>query len=256
MVRCMLVNIGELHLEAALTIEVNMNGNNEINWYQKVTEECRGYQIPNETIDNCLDVGCNVGGFVNAWKHRINKFYCVDASWYNIEQASQNLSDLGKERVFLMNYAVHNRSGDKLKLRPFVSKGKLSNSGSFGTTEFVYKDRPSVEGWIDVGIAEEVETISFQDLLSDSLAFFEEEEIDLMKIDIEGAEYDFLIGQDLTKIRYITMEFHNFLSKMDSDTEGINRGDALHQHILKTHSMVYSSGDGVHSHYNRFYRKN
>lgn len=229
--------------------------NNEKNWYSVVTSECLGYPIPAETIKNCLDVGCNVGGFVNAWKSRIQKFYCIDASEYNIEQAVNNHKDMVDvdERIFFIHSAVHSKSGETLFLRPYQYGENCSNSGSFGTTNFVYKSNG--HGWVDGDLKEEVSTISLEDVLEDALLFFGEEEIDLMKIDIEGAEYDFLFNKDLSKIKWISGEIHNFLSKMPSDENGIDRNTALHNHILKTHTLEYSGGDGVDTHFVRLYKR-
>jgi FkbM family methyltransferase len=228
--------------------------NNENNWYFMVTQECMGYPLPPEPIRNCLDIGCNVGGFVNAWNHRIEKFYCVDASGYNIDEASRNMKSLlDSKRAFLLHMAVHSKSDDILYLRPYMSANGAVNSGSFGTTGFVYED--GINGWRETDIKEEVTTISFEELFEDATSFFETEEIDLLKIDVEGAEYDFLIDKDLSKINYIVGEIHNFLDKMESNQEGINRVQALHSHISKTHTLEYIRGDGMDSHYNVLYKR-
>jgi hypothetical protein len=80
-------------------------------------------------------------------------------------------------------------------------------------------------------------------------------EIDLLKVDIEGAEYDFLMNKDLSSFKYIVMELHNFLSKMESEVDGKNRSEALHNHISKTHIIKISKGDGIHTHFNRLYMR-
>lgn len=227
--------------------------NNEENWYSIVTAECNSYPLPNDTINNCIDVGCNVGGFVNAWKNKINKFYCIDASQYNIEQAVNNHQDIPDERIFFVQSAVHSKSGDTLWLRPYKHGENHANSGSFGTTDFVYESNG--HGWVDTELKEEVTTISLEDLIEDALDFFGENEVDLMKIDIEGAEYDFLFGKDLSNIKWIVGEIHNFLGKMPSSQNGVDRSTALHDHILKTHTLEYSSGDGLNSHFVRLYKR-
>lgn len=230
--------------------------NNEDNWYSFVTEECSQYPVPKEPIKNCLDVGCNVGGFVNAWKDTIDKFYCVDASGHNVDEASRNMKSLlDCNRAFLLHNAVHSNSNDTVYLRPFItSNGVVNNSGSFGTTGFVYNDG-NCDGWKDTDIKEEVTTISFEELFEDATTFFETEEIDLLKIDVEGAEYDFLMNKDLSKIKYIVGEIHNFLHKIESDQQGVDRAIALHSHILKTHTLEYLFGDGINIHYVVLYKR-
>ena len=230
------------------------NKNNEKNWYSIVTNECLGYPIPVD-VKICLDVGCNVGGFVNAWKDHIEKFYCVDAGSSNVSEIKHNTKDF-ENKITIIHKAVHSNSNEKLSLRPYlVDNQKPINSGSYGTTEFVYDNNN--HGWRTDTSAdfEVVDTISLEDLLTDAKKQMNVSEIDLMKVDIEGAEYDFLMNKDLSSVKYIVMEFHNFLSKMESEIDGKNRSEALHDHISKTHIMKISYGDGIHTHFNRLYER-
>ena len=70
--------------------------------------------------------------------------------------------------------------------------------------------------------------------------------IGLLKIDIEGAEVDALLNKDLSKIKYITGEFHNFLGK-EIQTK-------LFNWIENTHIQLYSQGDGISSHYQKLWK--
>ena len=90
---------------------------------------------------------------------------------------------------------------------------------------------------------EEVKTISLETLLAPY------ESIGLLKVDVEGAEFDFLYGKDLSKIKWITGEFHNWLFQYD------DRGVELLEWIGTTHEEVYSMGDGVNTHYTKLWKK-
>jgi hypothetical protein len=68
----------------------------------------------------------------------------------------------------------------------------------------------------------------------------------LLKIDCEGAEYDFLIDADLSKIKYIVMELHNFLG-------GVKQKQLM-THIENTHTEIYSEGNGVDSHFVKLWK--
>jgi len=70
--------------------------------------------------------------------------------------------------------------------------------------------------------------------------------IGLLKIDIEGAELDALYQKDLTNIKYITGEFHNFLGR-ENQTK-------LFNWIGNTHMELYSVGDGISSHYQKMWK--
>jgi FkbM family methyltransferase len=227
---------------------------NEPNWYDMVTQECSDYPIPSDIdIKTCLDVGCNVGGFVNAWKDKIEEFYCVDASESNIKQIKENTKDF-QNKITIIRKAVYKKSNETLTLRPYIGTDVVCNSGSFGTTNFVYDNNG--HGWRDdSGLTESVDTINIEDLTSNALEKMNAEEIDLLKVDVEGAEYDFMMDKDLSPFKYIVMELHNFLSKMPSSIKEVNQSDALHQHILKTHKMVHTLGGGPVSHYVRLYKR-
>lgn len=95
----------------------------------------------------------------------------------------------GLNNIKLLNYAVTDKSGDKLKLF-----GNDTNSSLYYTHHS--KD----------GITEGIETISLADLMKDR------PETDMvLKMDIEGAEYDIIMNTDknlLRKFQTIYLEIH------------------------------------------------
>lgn len=207
------------------------------NWFYTVTNECLTYPImltrleQNELI---VDIGANVGGFVNAWKYLTNNWLLVEPSVYNCEQIEKNLDGV---QFTLVNKAVHSYSNQTLKLQKFWIGNNDTLSGNFGTTG-VIKD--GGEGWY--GDYEEVQTVSYEVLIGTK-------EVGLLKIDCEGAEYEFLYGKDLSNIKYITGEFHNFLFKDD-------KGKDLLTWIETTHDEIYSHGGPIDdSHYVKLYKR-
>ncbi len=206
------------------------------NWLDTIINECRTYPIQQIQInkdDLVLDIGANVGGFWKAWSHISNNWHMVEPSVYNCEQIRVN----GYEGICSHN-AVSSKSGDVVKLMKFWGDGDNDTvSGNFGTTEFVNKINN--HGWR--GDYEECITISLEDLIG-------EKEVGLLKIDCEGAEFDFLYEKDLSKIKYIVGEFHNFLFQYD------DRGLQLLDWINKTHTELYSIGDGDDSHYVKLWK--
>lgn len=205
------------------------------NWFDIVTNECKGYPIHLVNIDSdelVLDIGGNVGGFWNAWKHRFDNWHLVEPSVYNCEQIVTN----GYNGSYSRN-AVSDVSGKKVKLQKYWGDGDNDTlSGNFGITGFVSDNG---HGW--KGEYEEVITLSLEDVVKDR-------EVGLLKIDCEGAEYDFLYGKDLSNIKYITGEFHNFLFRTDN-------GKDLLTWIETTHDEIYSDGNGVDSHFVKLYKR-
>lgn len=204
------------------------------NWFRTVTDECRQYPIHLVDIKDdelVVDIGANVGGFYEAWKHRFQKWIAVEASKWNCEMYKQNTG-----RDVEINKAVWNKSGELLKLQSYIVDDKDTESGSFGVTGFV--SEKNGHGW--QGDWEEVQTISFDEI-------FGKDEVGLLKIDCEGAEYEFLMGKDLSKIKWITGEFHNFLGGV--------KHKKLFTHIANTHEEVFSDGNGVDSHYVKLWKR-
>ena len=217
-----------------MKVEKLMANNQPSDWLNTVTNECAGYPMDLVDIERdelVLDIGANVGGFWNAWKFRFDNWHLVEPSKYNCEQIRAN----GYTGSYSRN-AVGAKSGEKLKLMKYWGDGDNDTlSGNFGTTAFV--NDSNGHGW--KGEYEEVITLCFEDVSKNR-------EIGLLKIACEGAEYDFLIDADLSKIKYIVIELHNFLG-------GVKQKQLM-THIENTHKEIYSEGDGVDSHFVKLWK--
>lgn len=217
-----------------MIVEKLVSKNQPAHWYDTVTNECRGYPVDLVVLGEdelVVDIGANVGGFWNAWHHRFRNWMSVEASLWNTELYKQNTGlDITHHK------AVWSESGKILKLQSYKVDGNDTESGSFGVTEWVYKDNG--HGW--QGDWEEVETIDYETLLGGK-------EVGLLKIDCEGAEYEFLKNADLSNCKWIVGEFHNFLG-------GVKQME-LFTHIKGTHVEVWSEGDGNESHYVKLYKR-
>jgi FkbM family methyltransferase len=217
-----------------MKVDKLMASNQPNNWLEMVTRECLNY--PMELVDIeadelVLDIGANVGGFWNAWNWRFKNWHLIEPSKYNCEQLRIN----GYDGSYSRN-AVGSKSGEKLKLMKYMAGNDDTLSGNFGTTEFV--NDTNGHGW--QGEWEEVTTLSFKDVTKGK-------EIGLLKVDCEGAEYDFLINADLSGVKWIVMELHNFLG-------GVKQMDLI-THIGYTHEEVYTEGNGVDSHYIKLWKR-
>ena len=228
-----------------MKVDKLMASNQNEDWFEKITAECKSeypmYMMDELTADDLvIDAGCNVGGFREAFKDRFNNFIAIDASSYNVEEYQKHFPNSNP-----INKALYSADGRTVKLRKFMLGDNDTNSGNFGIsgTEF------AGNGWIGDEF-EEVETLSLETILTGV------DEVGLLKIDIEGAEYDFLYGKDLSKIKYITGEFHNFLFDFDYTWPGSDRkGDELLHWIKRTHEEVYTAGNGMDSHYVKVFKR-
>lgn len=241
-----------------------MINSNPTNWLDSMIKECNEYPVDialkhldgNDLV--CIDAGANVGGFaLSKWNGSFSKIYSFEASSYNVEEYLKNVSD-DKCKVF--HHALSKNDNQKLKLMPYVGDDKkITESGNFSTTKFKYKhNNHGMDETVDY---EEVDTISLETILE-----IIGKEIDLMKIDIEGGEYDFLYEKDLTNIKFITGEFHNFLfhSKLvdnvnqcnfpnDCDCDG-GRLYELYDWIGRTHDEIYTIGNAPQTHEGKLFK--
>lgn len=214
------------------------------NWLDIITGECREYPISGvEVTDDfvVVDAGANIGGFVMAWGDKFPKIYSIEASKNNFDRLVEN-SKQYEDKVSYHNLAVGKNSGDTLKLMHYThAGGEKTNSGNFGVVNYV--NQQNNHGWKEETGYEEVESICLEDILK-----MVGGKIDVLKVDVEGSEYDFLYDKDLSKINYITMELHNFLYH-----DG--RQQSLVDHILKTHQEIYSTGDGISNHFLKLWKR-
>ena len=201
------------------------------NWFEMMINECYYYPIKNLALSYnsvVVDCGSNVGGFVYAFKDKFNKFYCFEASSYNIDKMNSNLKNY-KDKYEVFQVALSNESNKQIKLLKYISDNNEDTpSGNFGIVPFVNKNNN--HGWRS-DEHEIVNSLCLEDLFKK----INSEKIDLLKVDIEGSEYDFLFDKDLSNINFITMELHNFLIDLGQMQKFLD-------HIKKTHDEVYSSG--------------
>lgn len=220
-----------------MKVEKLVSKNQPQNWFESIKNECL-QEYPIHLIDigvteQVVDAGCNVGGFSAAWDSRFNNILAIDASSYNVEQYKSRHSHT------ILHNAVSSNDGEIVKLKKYMGDGEDdTNSGNFSITGFVYENNKHGFRGDEY---EEVETISLESIIE------KVGDVGLLKIDIEGAEYDALYEKDLSKINYITGEFHNFL--------GIERQTKLFGWIQNTHNEIYSVGDGVSSHFIKMWKR-
>jgi FkbM family methyltransferase len=174
------------------------------------------------------------GGFSEAWNYRFHNILAIDAASYNVEQYKSRHSHT------ILHKAVSSKDGELVKLKKYMGNGDDdTNSGNFSITGFIYENNKHGFRGDEY---EEVETISLETILN-----MVGGDIGLLKIDIEGAEVDVLYENDLSKINYITGEFHNFIGKENQSK--------LFGWISNTHNEIHSVGDGVGSHFIKMWKR-
>jgi FkbM family methyltransferase len=220
-----------------MKVEKLISKNQPQNWFERITRECtEEYPIHLVDIDadeQVVDMGCNVGGFSQAFNYRFRNILAIDASSYNVELYKSRHSHT------ILHKAVSSKDGEIAKLKKYMGDGDDdTNSGNFSITGFVYENNKHGSRGDEY---EEVETISLETIIE------KVGDIGLLKIDIEGAEYDTLYKKDLSRVNYITGEFHTFL--------GIENQTKLFSWIGNTHNEIHSVGDGIGCHFLKLWKR-
>lgn len=154
--------------------------------------------------DVVVDIGANIGAFtILAAGKKAGKVYSFEPFKQNYELLKQNVALNSFTNVDAINKAVYNKEGEKKLI--------LAGGGNFGGNSFA-KDHWQTK---ESENYETVKTISLNKFLTEKRI----QRIDILKIDCEGSEYEILFNaskKTLSKIKKITMEFHNFKDNKDS----------------------------------------
>ncbi len=186
-------------------------------WKAKVYDDIR---ISISEGDVVVDIGAHIGVFaVRAARlaHR-GRVYAYEASSKNYPWLSKNrqLNDLGN--LHIQNRAVSGRRGEM----PFYIP---ADNGVLGS---LFQE-PS-------GFMETVQATTLADIIAEHGI----EQIDYLKVDAEGAEYDILFNcpdETLAKVRRVAMEYHEF--------EGNKRNHRDLANLLNSHGFTVVVERGV-----------
>ena len=186
-------------------------------------DDCRGGVV--------VDCGCNVGAFELVYETRFDKYYCFDASEQNLQILRKNLEQTNVEFEAAQK-ACWKESGQIKKVMAHSNcDGEIDyfgNSGNFSIVEATNPD--GISGHQLKNSIDEVETISIEEIIDKFSP------IKVLKVDIEGGEFEFLLNKDLSKIEFIVGEIHNSKSP---------QWLRLIKFITKTHRITYTDYEHV-----------
>lgn len=163
---------------------------------------------------NSHSIVIDAGGYKGEWADKINQLYGCKV--YIFEPV---------ERYYLQ---IEERFSDNTDIKVF--KKGVSNSNE-RIRIFDSEDSSSVY-WGE-GNSEEIELVNFSTFLSEEGIG----SIDLLKVNVEGGEYDLLEGiidnGEQTRIKNIQVQFHRFVE------DCVERRSKIRKELSKTHSLTY-----------------
>ncbi|MBM3858270.1 MAG: FkbM family methyltransferase [Verrucomicrobia bacterium] len=149
-------------------------------------------------LGNVVDLGANVGYFTSAMLDRAKRVVAVEASRETFEQAVKQVALNGGDTHEVLHRAVTGRTGGIVK----IHHGDIRNAASYSIDE-------SWTNHFGTGrnTFEEVGTVSLTDLLDGQRL----DAVDLLKCDVEGAEFEIFLNTPvatLQRIRRMFIEVH------------------------------------------------
>lgn len=175
------------------------------------------YHVPSYITGNCVDIGANVGTFIELHADSFRAFHYYEAFRDNFKRCEAKSSNLNNVSGF--NEAVSSSDGNLIQLL-------IPNNGDCGS---IAVDSNNIEirneDWHEETFSEKVQTVSLETII-DRIGGH----VDYMKIDCETSEYALFMDKDLSNVDIIAMELHNQL--------GQKKCSELVDHISKTHKLI------------------
>ena len=147
------------------------------------------YPFPDNKLPICVDVGANVGAFSLPMSYYCDKVISIEPFKENYDYMVSMIEKYEIDNIIPINKAIYPSDGKIVEMSVVEE-----NTDS--------KDITCIEKRDDMVPLGSVETISLDSIIRDY------GEIDYMKVDCEGCEWDLLYGTDLSKVKTIVAEIH------------------------------------------------
>lgn len=187
-------------------------------WKSFIMNEAK-YNVPDECRGGlCVDAGCNIGDFEMNHGSRFDKYICFDVFEENINECIKNTKDINAE-IEVNKLAVWSESDKFINVMAYErwDTKDIQYFGASGNVGCVEWQGEKGEGWAEENAIDLVKTISIESIIE------KYGPINLLKVDVEGSEYEFLLGKDLSQINFIVGEFHFGEEKIKSLVDWISQ---------------------------------
>jgi len=168
---------------------------------KRINESVASYPWPPSRMKQCLDVGGNVGAFSLLVSEYCDQVISFEPYKPNYDFMNNKIKELGITNIVTYNKALHNTHNIDLTMT-VLKEG--TDSKDISTTKHSHGKTVKLGNTKTFGVSNLMEQYS---------------EIDYMKVDCEGCEYDILMNQDLSKVKILVLEIHGGYIGNDKTTE-------------------------------------
>ena len=191
----------------------NLTFSDPKDWLKTVKAEVqKSYIIPKEINRNiCLDLGVNVGAFTLVNHRNFKRIIGIEASRLNFKTALDNIHKNDVRNFKLHHFAIGKESNKTLRLRSVevrINGENVVGTGRSGDCTVLDLSNSEMEAaGFNHGLSKEYEEVQSIDFV-DTLLLVKSANINYIKCDVEGSEYDFFIDHDLKCVDFLSMELH------------------------------------------------
>jgi FkbM family methyltransferase len=168
------------------------------------------YKVPILPLnENPVVIDCGVGEGYFFWLYNsfFSKYIAIEASIENINLLKEKIKKINYTNYKIFHNACYSRDDVELKLKTILNKDILEKGFTANNNSLFYEIGQKDKNWKN-SISEKdlysqkVKSISLDNVFK----LLKLEKIDFLKVDIEGAEYDFLINKNLHNVRFLSVE--------------------------------------------------
>ena len=180
-------------------------------------------------MKNCVDIGSNLGAFSAIASDWFDNIYAFEPSYATYLFSSYNFNIVNKiKNIRFFNFAVSDVSSKVVKLFKNIS----GNSGNSSIHNYSVGLEDDYENALTISLDKIYELVGIDN-------------IDYLKIDCEGAEYNIMRNADLSKISLVCGELHEvtgqhfdelrneFLDRLCEDFIVIERAFTISSQLIK-----------------------